>query len=79
MSRKLWPPLAALATVALIGAGCGSNAPAGTTAAGASSSGSAGNTASASGSGTAGTDVSTKATKRETAVKFVRARRPSLS
>jgi hypothetical protein len=51
-------PLAALATVALIGAGCGSNSPAGTTAAGASS------------SGTARSGVSTKATKREKAVKF---------
>jgi hypothetical protein len=65
MSRKLWPPLAALATVALIGAGCGSNAPAGTTTAGASISGSARNTASSSGTG-----VSTQATKREKAVKF---------
>jgi hypothetical protein len=67
MSRKLWPPLAALATVALIGAGCGSNAPAGTTTAGASISGSARNTASASSSSTG---VNTKATKREKAVKF---------
>jgi hypothetical protein len=63
-------PLAALvlvSVIAVIGAGCGSNAPAGTTTAAASSSGSARNTASASSSGTADT---AKATKRGKAVKF---------
>jgi hypothetical protein len=69
MSRKLRPPaaLVLVALISLIGAGCGSNAPADTTTAGAGSSGSARNTASAKSSGT---DVSTKATKREKAVKF---------
>lgn len=65
MSRKLRSPtaLVVVALISLVGAGCGSNAPAGTTAAGASSSGSARNTATASGG-------QTTLTKRERAVKF---------
>jgi hypothetical protein len=64
MSRKLWP-LAALATVALIGAGCGSNAP--------SENGTASSPGTASSSGTAssaGTGGNKKATDRDKGVKF---------
>lgn len=51
-------------------AGCGSNAPAGTTTAGSGDSGSASDTASASSSATSGTGISTESIKREKAVKF---------
>jgi hypothetical protein len=62
MSRKRWP-LAALATVALIGAGCGSDAPSEAGIAG--NSGTASSTASSSGAG-----ASKKLTARDKAVKF---------
>ena len=59
MSRKPWP-LAALATVALIGAGCGSNAP--------SEPGTASNSGAASSTGSAG--GSKELTAQEKAVRF---------
>jgi hypothetical protein len=68
MTRNLRPlvALGLAALISLIGAGCGSNAPAGTTTAGTTTAG-----ASSSGSASSsGTGVSTKATKREKAVKF---------
>jgi hypothetical protein len=64
MSRKPWP-LAALATVALIGAGCGSNAPSETGTS--SNSGTSSSSGSASSAGTGGTK---NATDQDKAVKF---------
>jgi hypothetical protein len=77
MSRKLWP-LAALATVALIGAGCSNgsaeNGNTGTGTAGssgtASSSGSGSSTRTASSSGTTSSGANKKPTARDKAVKF---------
>ena len=61
MSRKPWP-LAAVAVVALIGAGCGSNAP--------SESVTAGHSGAADATSTATATASRKLTAREKAVKF---------
>ena len=61
MSRKPWP-LAAVAVVALIGAGCGSNAP--------SESVTAGHAGAADATSTATATASRKLTAREKAVKF---------
>jgi len=63
MSRKPWP-LAAVAVVALIGAGCGSNAPSESVTAGHSGAADATSTATATAS------ASRKLTAREKAVKF---------
>jgi hypothetical protein len=71
MSRKLWP-LAALAAVALIGAGCSNgSAENGNTGTGtASSSGPTSSTRSASSTGTASSGANKKLTARDKAVKF---------
>jgi hypothetical protein len=71
MSRKLWP-LAALATVALIGAGCSNgSAENGNTGTGtASSASSSGTTSSASSTGTTSSGAKKKLTARDKAVKF---------
>jgi hypothetical protein len=68
MSRKLWP-LAALATVALIGAGCSNDsAENGSTGTGTSSS--TGTASSTSSTGTASSGANKKLTARDKAVKF---------
>jgi hypothetical protein len=71
MSRKLWP-LAALATVALIGAGCSNgSAENGNTGTGAaSSSGTTSSTPTASSTGTTSSGANKKLTARDKAVKF---------
>jgi hypothetical protein len=71
MSRKPWP-LAALATVALIGAGCSNgSAENGNTGTGtASSASSSGTTSSASSTGTTSSGAKKKLTARDKAVKF---------
>jgi hypothetical protein len=71
MSRKPWP-LAALATVALIGAGCSNDsAENGNTGTGtASSASSSGTTSSASSTGTTSSGAKKKLTARDKAVKF---------
>jgi hypothetical protein len=71
MSRKPWP-LAALATVALIGAGCSNDsAENGNTGTGtASSASSSGTTSSASSTGTTSSGANKKLTARDKAVKF---------
>ena len=68
MSRKLWP-LAALATVALIGAGCSNgSAENGNTGTGTASS--SGTTSSASSTGTTSSGADQKLSARDKAVKF---------
>jgi len=72
MSRKLWP-LAALATVALIGAVCSNgsgSAENGNTGAGTGTASSSGTTSSASSTGTTSSGANKKLTARDKAVKF---------
>ncbi len=68
MSRTLWLWLAGLATVALIGAGCGASAP--------SETGTVKSTGAASGSGATGS-ANTRLTSQEKAVKFAECMRTS--
>jgi hypothetical protein len=68
MSRRLWP-LAALATVALIGAGC-SNGSAGNGNTGTGTARSTGSTGTAGSSGTTGSGADKKLSARDKAVKF---------